>query len=107
VALRDRLTTDVSHLTDEALRTRGGDDLPGSSGGSDMADLGSDNYEHEFTLSLLENQEQTLEEIDEALKRIEQGKFGWCEECREAIPKPRLRALPYTRHCVDCARKLQ
>ena len=38
---------------------------------------------------------------------IDHGTFGRCEECQGPIPKPRLQALPYTRHCVACARKLQ
>jgi RNA polymerase-binding transcription factor DksA len=107
-SLRNRLTGDVSHLADEALRARGGE-ASGSLSNAPihMADLGTDNFEQEFTLSLLQNQEQALTEIDEALERIRQGRFGRCEECDEAIPKARLQALPYTRHCVACARKLQ
>ena len=108
VSLRDRLTGDVSHLAEEALKARGGE-ASGSLSNTPlhMADLGTDNFEQEFTLGLLQNQEQALAEISEALERIRQGSFGRCEECKEAIPKARLQALPYTRHCVACARKLQ
>jgi RNA polymerase-binding transcription factor DksA len=106
--LRSRLTGDVSHLADEALRARGGE-ASGSLSNAPlhMADLGTDNFEQEFTLSLLQNQEQALKEIAEALERVRQGTFGRCEECEGVIPKARLQALPYTRHCVACARKLQ
>jgi RNA polymerase-binding transcription factor DksA len=106
--LRKRLTGDVSHLADEALRAMGGE-ASGSLSNAPlhMADLGTDNYEQEFTLSLLQNQEQALGQISDALERIRQGTFGRCEECHEPIPKARLQALPYTRHCVACARKLQ
>jgi RNA polymerase-binding protein DksA len=104
LALRTRLTGDVSHLADEAMR---GKDNAKLTPASDLADQGADSYEHEFTLSLLQNQEQTLEEIDRALDRMRQGKFGRCEECGAAVAKARLQALPYTRHCVACARKLQ
>lgn len=108
LALRNRLTGDVAHLADEALRARGGE-ASGSLSNAPlhMADLGTDNFEQEFTLSLLQNQEQALKEITEALERVRQGTFGRCEECEGAIPKARLQALPYTRHCVACARKLQ
>jgi DnaK suppressor protein len=108
LSLRKRLTGDVSHLADEALRARGGE-ASGSLSNAPlhMADLGTDNFEQEFTLSLLQNQEQALKEITEALERVRQGTFGRCEECEGAIPKARLQALPYTRHCVACARKLQ
>ncbi|MGH7170733.1 MAG: TraR/DksA family transcriptional regulator [Gemmataceae bacterium] len=106
--LRDRLAGDVSHLADEALRARGGE-ASGSLSNAPlhMADLGTDNFEQDFTLGLLQNQEQALTEIGEALERIHRGTFGLCEECQAAIPKARLKALPYTRHCVACARKLQ
>ena len=108
VALRDRHNGDVSHLADEALRRTGG----GAAGNLSnmpihMADLGTDNFEQEFTLSLMQNEEQLLGEIGAALERIKQGSFGQCEECQGAIPKARLQAVPYARHCVDCARKLE
>ena len=108
VSLRSRLNGDVTHLADEALRSTGGE-ASGSLSNAPlhMADLGTDNFEQEFTLSLLQNQEQALDEIREALGRIDRGTFGECEECHQPIPKPRLQALPYTRHCVACARKLQ
>jgi RNA polymerase-binding protein DksA len=106
VALRDRHNGDVSHLADEALRRTGG----GAAGNLSnmpihMADLGTDNFEQEFTLSLLQNEEQLLEEIASALDRIKQGTYGNCEECHGPIPKARLQAVPYTRYCVECARK--
>jgi RNA polymerase-binding transcription factor DksA len=108
LALRNRLTGDVSHLAEEALRSRGGESSGGLSNAPlHMADLGTDNAEQDFTLKLLENQEQALKEINEALERLRQGTFGRCEECEAAIPKGRLQALPYTRHCVACARKVQ
>ena len=108
VSLRSRLNGDVTHLADEVLRSAGGE-ASGSLSNAPlhMADLGTDNFEQEFTLSLLQNQEQALDEIREALGRIDRGTFGECEECHQPIPKARLQALPYTRHCVACARKLQ
>jgi DnaK suppressor protein len=105
LALRDRLAGDVSSLADEALNSE--EEASGnlSHVPIHMADLGT--YEREFTLGLLENEVQTLEEIAAALGRIEQGTFGHCEGCRKAIPKDRLHALPYARYCVECARRLQ
>ncbi len=106
--LRSRLNGDVSHLADEALRSTGGE-ASGSLSNAPlhMADLGTDNFEQEFTLGLLQNQEQALKEIGDALERLRRGVFGRCEECEAAIPKGRLQALPYARYCVACARKLQ
>ena len=106
--LRDRFSGDVSHLTGEALRTAGGE---ASGGLSNVplhpADLGTDNFEQEFTFNLLHNQEQALGEIADALERIQQRCFGLCEECHQPIPAARLQALPYARYCVSCARKVQ
>lgn len=72
-----------------------------------MADVGSDNFEQEFTLSLMENDEETLNQIEGALERIEEAVYGQCVECEAKIPKTRLNAIPYTPHCVKCASKLQ
>jgi DnaK suppressor protein len=106
--LRARLTGNVSHLADEAFRAGGNNGSTGASvAPQHPADVGTDAFEQEFTLSLLENQEQVLEEIDAALDRVRTGTFGRCEECATAIPKTRLQALPYARYCVACARKLQ
>lgn len=106
--LRARLRGDLDQMTDEALRR----DQPQSSGNLSnvplhMADVGTENYDQEFTLGLIENERVTLEEIQEALSRIESGTFGRCLECNAVIPKPRLQALPYTRHCIQCARVME
>ncbi|HEV3202973.1 MAG TPA: TraR/DksA C4-type zinc finger protein [Gemmataceae bacterium] len=106
--LKQRLDGDVSHLADEALR-KNQKEASGnlSSMPIHMADIGTDNFEQEFTLSLLQSEEQVLGQIADALERIREGAFGTCEECQNPIPKPRLQAIPYTRYCVDCARKLE
>ncbi len=102
--LRARLRGDVSHLAESALKNNGeiGDfsRMP-----IHMADIGSDNYEQEFTLSLMENDEGTLDAIEHALLRIEEGSYGVCEECSAKIPKLRLAAIPYAALCVKCAAK--
>jgi DnaK suppressor protein len=107
-SLRSRLKGDLDQMTDEAL----GRDLGGGSGNLSnsplhMADLGTDNYDQEFTLGLIENEQGTLEQVNEALDRMERGTFGRCVECEEPIAKPRLEAIPYARHCIRCARKLE
>ena len=108
LALRSRLTGNINRLAEEALRANGNETAGNLSHAPlHIADLGSDSFEQEFTLSLVQNEEQVLEEIAGALDRIEQGTFGRCEECRGAITKGRLQALPYARHCVKCARKVQ
>jgi DnaK suppressor protein len=108
LGLRARLRGDLDQMTDEALRRH----QPDSSGNLSnvplhMADVGTENYDQEFTLGLIENEQGTLELVYEALDRIGAGTFGRCQECGEPIAKPRLQALPYTRHCIQCARDLE
>ncbi len=104
LALRARLRGDVNQMADAALkknRSEGNGDL--SSMPIHMADLGSDNFEQEFTLSLMESEEGTLDQIEASLERIEEGNYGQCEECGVKIPKLRLNAIPYATLCVKCA----
>ena len=102
--LRARLQGDVSQLADAALRksrSEANGDL--SSMPIHMADIGSDNFEQEFTLSLMENEGAALEKIEASLERIDDGTYGTCEECGVKIPKSRLNAIPYATLCVKCA----
>lgn len=105
-ALRARLRGDVSGLADAALNKN-----PAAGSGSTlsnhMADMGSDQYEQDFSLSLMANEEEVLEQIDAALMRIEAGTYGVCDECGSKIPKMRLNAIPFTAYCVRCADQIQ
>jgi RNA polymerase-binding transcription factor DksA len=70
-----------------------------------MADVGSDVFEHDLNLNLVENEGVELEDIEEALEKIKKGAFGMCEGCRRPIGKDRLKAIPYTRLCIQCKQK--
>lgn len=72
-----------------------------------MADLGTDNYEQEFALNLMDEERKLLEEIDAALTRIEDGTYGICQATGKPIAKARLEANPWARYCVEHARKLE
>jgi DnaK suppressor protein len=100
LSLRARLRNDVTSMTDAALHHDGSEN---STMPIHMAELGSDNFEQEFTLSLLATEEDTLGAIEDALERVENGTYGTCEECCGSIPKARLDALPHTPVCVKCA----
>jgi RNA polymerase-binding transcription factor DksA len=106
--LRARLRGDVSAMADAALnktRSESSGDL--SSMPIHMADVGTDNFEQEFTLTLMETEESALEQIESALERIEEGTYGVCLDCEGKIPKTRLNAIPFTPFCVKCASKLE
>ena len=54
---------------------------------------------------LIESTEEGIQQqVREALKRIEQGTYGLCQECAQVIGKPRLDAVPYTAYCISCER---
>ncbi len=72
-----------------------------------MADLGTDNYEQEFALGLMDSERKILHEIDDALQRIEDGAYGICEGTGNPIPKARLEAQPWARYCVEYARLVE
>ncbi len=72
-----------------------------------MADLGTDNYEQEFALGLMDSERRILHEIDAALERIAQGTYGICEGTGEPIPRARLEAQPWARYCVEYARMVE
>jgi RNA polymerase-binding transcription factor DksA len=71
-----------------------------------QADLGTETFEREKDFSLLEQLEAELDELDRALRKLDEGTYGICEACGEAIPPERLEALPGARFCVkDQARR--
>jgi DnaK suppressor protein len=108
LALKKRVGGDLSELEEEALHAVGGEESGGLSNVPvHPADLGTDNFEEALALDLLENEEKILDEVNDALARIEQGTFGRCENCGQEISRERLKALPYARYCIRCARKIQ
>ena len=95
---------DVNHIESGALKTSRQDsagDL--SSMPIHMADIGSDNYEQEFSLGLMDSERKIVQEIHGALKRIQDGTYGICEGTGEPIPKIRLKGIPWTRYCLKFA----
>ncbi len=73
----------------------------------DIYDLASSERERELALLLGDRDREKLAEIDEALRRIEDGSYGYCEECGEKIGIGRLTAMPFTQLCVECKSKLE
>ena len=70
-----------------------------------MADIGSDNYEQEFTLGLMESEKRLLREIDEALLRIRDGIYGVCLESGKPIIRARLEIKPWAKYSIEVARE--
>ena len=108
IGKRRTLVGDMSGMEAEAFRANRQD---GSGNLSTMpvhmADIGTDNYEQEFTLGLLESERQLLREINEALDRIEKGTYGICLGTGNPVAKPRLTAKPWAKYCIEYARMLE
>ena len=105
---RGEILRNVSEFEDEALRKSRLDatgDL--SSMPIHMADLGTDNYEQEFALGLMDSERKLLREIDNALGRLDSKTYGICEATGKPISKARLEAQPWARFCVKYARMLE
>jgi RNA polymerase-binding protein DksA len=103
-----QLSGDVDSIESEALRKNRADatgDL--SSMPIHMADMGSDTFEQDFTLGLMNGERKIVAEILAALKRIQDGTYGICEGTGRPIPKARLEANPWARYCVEYATRLE
>ena len=100
IAKRNELLGNVTTMEDETLKKERSEL---SSMPFHMADAGSDNFEQEFTLDLMDSEKKMLVEINDALRRIDEGAYGICEGRGEAISKARLNAIPWARYCVVCA----
>ena len=71
-------------------------------GSEDIVDRANNSYNREFMFALSDAERIILREIDEALERLDEGGYGTCLNCREEIPKARLKAVPWARYCIDC-----
>ena len=95
---RREILGDMSTMRDEASSSNGGDL---SSMPLHMADLGTDNFERELTLGLMQGERALAREIDAALTRIEKGEFGICAATGKPIGKARLKAQPWAKYCYE------
>ena len=104
LAKRKEILGDVSTIEKETLHKSRSDlsNMP-----IHMADVGSDNFEQEFTLELLDSERKVLVEIEDALKRIEEGTYGICEGTGKPIERERLEAIPWARYSVEYANQME
>ena len=98
--LREQLMNQMNGLAKESAQ-----ELPGYS--LHMADSGTDNFDRDFALSLLSADQDSVYEIEEALKRIEKKTYGVCELTGKTIPRARLEAIPWTRFTVEAQGQLE
>lgn len=98
--LREQLLHQMNGLAKESAQEMAGYSLH-------MADSGTDNFDRDFALSLLSADQDSVYEIEDALKRIEKKTYGICELTGKAIPKARLEAIPWTRFTVEAQAQLE
>jgi RNA polymerase-binding transcription factor DksA len=72
-----------------------------------MADVGTDTFNQDMDIQLLEGEHRRLKLIDEALRRIDEGTYGVCLYSGKPIPKARLTAIPYARYTVEAQEELE
>ena len=100
---KEEIIEEIKHISEDTLKKSQKDASGDISGYTyHMADVATDTYDREFSLGIASNESQLIYELDDALKKIEEGKYGICEECKGLIPKTRLKALPYARLCLKC-----
>ncbi|TML60325.1 MAG: hypothetical protein E6G22_11290 [Actinobacteria bacterium] len=103
---RQRVLDAISYLHEETPGSLE-DETEEIVGSSDnhLGETATATLDREIDYSLEENSEQVLRAIDGALRRIDEGTFGVCETCGQAISEERLEAIPYATQCIDCRRK--
>lgn len=103
---KEEILEGIKHISEDTLKKSQKDAAGDISGYTyHMADIATDTYDREFSLGLVSNEREALYELDDALKKIEEGTFGICENCKGLITKTRLRAVPYARLCLKCQEK--
>jgi RNA polymerase-binding protein DksA len=102
--MRANLDARVDSIRDEAAHGAGGEAAGGLSNTPiHLGDLGTQEAGAAVNIGLAENEANIRLEIDEALQRFDEGKYGVCESCGKEIVHARLEALPYARWCIRCA----
>lgn len=99
-ALRERLGRDCDHQIEQTSE-------PLVTDTNDSADCATDEFDHDMALSILSHEQSAINEVDAAIKRILEGKYGVCEETGKPIPATRLRAVPWTRYRKDVQERLE
>jgi len=103
---KEEIVTEIKHISEDTLKKSQRDAAGDISGYTyHMADIATDTYDREFSMGIASNERKIVYDIDDAIKRIEDGSYGTCEDCKGIIAKTRLKAIPYARLCLKCQEK--
>jgi DnaK suppressor protein len=97
---RDELQTEYDQTINDIAELQR--DRLTDSAGDDQADTGTKTFEREQEISLANNILERITQVERALERLDEGSYGWCERCGNAIPVERLAAFPSATLCVTC-----
>ena len=96
--LQEKKTT----LLAELAKTKHAEEETTEESTQDIADRAVSSYTREFLYSLNDTERSTIQQIDQALSRIEDGTYGLCLNCGTPMNERRLLAIPWSRHCLEC-----
>lgn len=103
-SLLERMRPDANSMNEQTRSSVSGEGTQELSNAPfHLGDRGTDEFLFDMNTVLLENEEYLVNEVRAALSRLQNDGYGRCEHCGRAIPKARLEAIPYARHCVGCA----
>ena len=100
---KEVLIAELGYLESSSMNTTAKDQAGDLSAYSfHMADQGTDTMEREMAFTLASREGRYLHHLNEALERIENGSYGKCRSCTDAISKARLEAVPHATQCIKC-----
>jgi DnaK suppressor protein len=99
---QDKLTDKRRALTGVVTSTEDYEREAGLDVSQDPADIASNAYTKDLLFSQSTNERGILRLVEEALRRLEGGDYGYCTNCEEEIQEKRLEAVPWARHCIKC-----
>ncbi len=99
---RETLLIKQEELLDSYKRDMAAGNVQPDDGIQDLADKAASAYSKELNFSLSDAERETLKLVEDALRRIEENSYGQCTNCAQVIGEKRLKAVPWTRYCIDC-----
>jgi DnaK suppressor protein len=99
---RRLLVDKKSGLVSELAKTKNAEEETTEESTQDIADKAVSSYTREFLYSLNDAERNTIQQIEQALSRIDDGTYGACLNCGSAMSEKRLSAISWSRHCVEC-----
>ncbi len=104
-SFKKRLETRQQELRRTVTRTQQDGRSADEDTAQDIADRAASSYTKEFLFSQSNNDRGLLQLVEEAIQRLEEGRFGLCVQCGGEMQHKRLEAVPWARHCIPCQEK--